>query len=434
MLRFQARLGGPDGQPPELGDGTEDPIFPLAVQSGSSQGLGTLYRLLFAHGESGVAASEPGWEWAFWMLGGRIPVQESGRPPVGFAAFPDTGVFVFSENDERTRLVLRTAPSPERRVMPGHMHSDLMSVYLVESGTPLIVDSGTFSYRFGSRNALPGTAHWRTYFTGASAHNTVLLGGQDPLHPLSGDFRSMTEVPRAAMLSYRASARLAVAAARLDGPRPYAGLVRGVVHVCNEYFLIWSVLPPESSPEEARFLFQLAPGADVEARPAHLEITRGGTSMALVYSSGLEHEAPRRGSLDPISGWVSPRYGEIIAAPQVVLRVTDQERLSAIVLRGSEEPAISSIGCQTLSGGASAIRVEGTGFSDLVVLNLGPAKGQPVLLERISFDGEVLWLREAGDGSLALRALAAREVTLPDHGIALSAAADPEDFDHLKQA
>jgi hypothetical protein len=153
--------------------------------------------------------------------------------------------------------------------------------------------------------------------------------------------------------------------------------------------------------------------------------------MALVYSAGLELEATRQGSYEPMAGWVSPRYGEMIPAPQVALRVNSVERVSAVALQGSGRPSISSLACETLAGGASVLQVEGVGFSDLVVVNLETEKRRRLSLDRLTFAGDVLWVRQSTDGTVAIRALATKEVTLPDHGIVLNAAADAEDFDLL---
>ncbi len=53
----------------------------------------------------------------------------------------------------------------------GHGHADALSVLLSCDGQPLLVDSGTYCY-----NAAP---EWRRYFRGTSAHNTLVVDGQD---------------------------------------------------------------------------------------------------------------------------------------------------------------------------------------------------------------------------------------------------------------
>jgi hypothetical protein len=407
-------------------------MFPLVSDARSAEGLSTLYRMQWSGGEATPGPSA-GKEWAVWMCGGRVEPVKGKGPPEGFAAFVDTGVFVFSEDEGRTRLILRTAPAPESRVMPGHMHSDLMSIYLVQSGTPLIVDSGTFTYRFGDRSAHRGTMNWRAYLAGVLAHNTVVIAGRDPLGPLAGDFRSNVQVPRARTLGCRSSSRLAAVAACLECEPPYTGLVRGVVHVRDEYFLVWTALAAEVAVDAVRFLFQLA--SETLVRPARgiLKLERAGVSTDMVYSPALVRAAERHGLDDPVSGWISASYGEIAPAPQVTLRNADRERFSAILFRRSDRPVVSSLACEMIADGTGLIRIQGAGFFDLVMLNLGRSPGKPVPLDQGSFDGEVLWMRETTARVLALRSLATRLIRLPKHGIDLHAAVDLRDFDYSKQ-
>jgi hypothetical protein len=342
-------------------------------------------------------------------------------------------MFVFSEDARRTRLVFRTAPAPERSVMPGHMHSDLMSIYLVESGTPLIVDSGTFTYRFGEGSGSAGAANWRAYFAGASAHNTVLIAGQDPVGPLSGDFRSSASIPRATTFACRGSARLAAAWARLDALPPYAGLTRGVVHVRGEYFLIWTALPEGAPPEGARFLLQLAPGTNLSSAGRSLKLARASVSMEIACSSGLVREATSFGAENPVGGWVSSRFGERLPAPQLVLRTSGENRLSAILFRRYRGNSVSSIACEMTEEEVSVIRIEAADFSDLLVLNIGRAEGISLPLDEGWFDGAAFWLRESTGGGVAIRSLATRMIRLAKRGVTLTAAADPEDFDYSSQ-
>jgi hypothetical protein len=407
-------------------------MFPLVPDARSAEGLCALYRMRWS-GMEATPGPSAGTEWAWWMSGGRVETAKEERPTEGFAAFVDTGVFVFSEDEGRTRLVLRTAPAPECRVMPGHMHSDLMSIYLVESGTPLIVDSGTFTYRFGDRGADRGSMNWRAHLAGVLAHNTVVIAGRDPLGPLAGDFRSNVQVPRARTLGCRSSSRLAAAAACLECEPPYAGLARGVVHVRDEYFLVWSTLAAEVAVDAVRFLFQLPSGTLVRPARGILKLERAGVSTDMLYSPGLVPAAERQGLDDPVSGWVSATYGKIAAAPQVTLRAANGERLSAILFRRSDRPVVSSLACEIIVDGTGIIRVQGVGFFDLVMLNLGRSPGKPVPLDQGSFDGEVLWMRETTARVLALRSLATRLIRLPKHGIDLHAAVDVRDFDYSKQ-
>ncbi|MCV2422812.1 alginate lyase family protein [Paucibacter sp. DJ2R-2] len=53
----------------------------------------------------------------------------------------------------------------------GHGHADALSVLLSVAGEALLLDSGTYCY-----NSAP---HWRKFFRGTSAHNTLRVDGED---------------------------------------------------------------------------------------------------------------------------------------------------------------------------------------------------------------------------------------------------------------
>ena len=148
MLSFHASLAGADGYAPGIGDGVEDPLFPLTGRETPSSGIGVLYGTLF-DSEKAVPAGDPdGLAWAYWISAGRARLRGSEQEKRAFAAYPDIGVFVIQDAEPLTRCIFRTGPSPTARIMPGHMHSDLLSICVVDSSVPLILDAGTYSYRY----------------------------------------------------------------------------------------------------------------------------------------------------------------------------------------------------------------------------------------------------------------------------------------------
>lgn len=56
--------------------------------------------------------------------------------------------------------------------LPGHSHSDLLSVLLWIDDTPVVTDTGTFAYVAGER---------RNYARGVAGHNTVQVGDSEPI-------------------------------------------------------------------------------------------------------------------------------------------------------------------------------------------------------------------------------------------------------------
>src|SRR5205814_2575183 len=122
-------------------------------------------------------------EQAFWMLGGALtPPEASSAPKAMAAAYPDAGYYVFDSSEAGTTFLFRTGPVPDRAVFGGHMHADLLSVYLKSRGQPVIVEAGTYTYRTAAGD-------WREYLTGPEAHNGLSIAGHDPLGRSHGDFR-----------------------------------------------------------------------------------------------------------------------------------------------------------------------------------------------------------------------------------------------------
>lgn len=62
--------------------------------------------------------------------------------------------------------------------LPGHAHSDCLSILLWIDGVPIVTDTGTFDYEAGPR---------RTYARGVRGHNTVQVGNEEPID-LGGRF------------------------------------------------------------------------------------------------------------------------------------------------------------------------------------------------------------------------------------------------------
>lgn len=62
--------------------------------------------------------------------------------------------------------------------LPGHAHSDCLSILLWVDGLPIVTDTGTFDYEAGPR---------RSYARGVRGHNTVQVGDEEPID-LGGRF------------------------------------------------------------------------------------------------------------------------------------------------------------------------------------------------------------------------------------------------------
>jgi glycosyltransferase involved in cell wall biosynthesis len=379
---FAERLTGPDGLLPPLGDcdgGATLPLLPrdphdargwLAVAK--AVGMGTESRRcdtvesLWTVGtarslRSGLLA--PG----SWLLARTLPArsqepgarsQEPGARSPETLIYPATGLAVMRGTD--CCLVFDAGPHGFGRA--GHGHADALSIELTLGGERVLVDPGTFQY--GTPPA------WRDAFRSAAAHNTILVDGIEPAMP-EGPFAWATRVDGRLEATGRqgdgATGRLLRRGEGATGRRgePGAGSREGVpasaasgssrsqapersdiewvegshdgyrhledpvrltrrVGFCRGEYWVIEDHALGCTEHVVEVLFHLAAGASVERDPSGgvRVVSAAGRVLWLIPldRDGLTVEVAT-GETEPPFGWVSPRYGERVAAPVVRCRV-----------------------------------------------------------------------------------------------------------------
>jgi hypothetical protein len=93
----------------------------------------------------------------------------------------------------------------------GHSHADALSLIVRKSDEEILIDPGTYTY--------VGDPHWRDWFRGTAAHNTIRIDGIDQAIA-SGPFR-WTHHPAVEILSWTTGTALDV----LEAECEYAGFV-----------------------------------------------------------------------------------------------------------------------------------------------------------------------------------------------------------------
>jgi hypothetical protein len=412
MLGCHAALAGPECAPLPVGDAVEDPFFPLEAGHGwAAGGMRELYRALFDADIAAAPGDDVTVERAYWLLGGTLAPPARSRDGALPEAFEQGGFYVLADRERRSRLVFRSGPEAAVELFAGHSHADVLGVYLTVGGIPLIVDAGTYTYRFKSARWPAQAPNWRAYLAGPEAHNG-LMPGADPYGEMKRDFRHR-EVP------CRVEARRRVAEPRLTwhefevtGENAARGHRRGVVHVHGGYWLVYDLVPDALRSKGVSIGLQFAPGARVErGEDGTLSAAAGPARCRIALSAGLEAPRVLVGSMDPLAGWVSPRYGELVPAPQLRARIGVRGAPCGFVLQ-VESDASCVIDDAAARGNSLAFRVKDGAFTDLLVVrttddDLPLAAWDAVSTGAIAWlrtrDGEVVECRSPAPGAVRYR-------------------------------
>jgi hypothetical protein len=178
MLVFLASIMDVSGNVPNFGDADDAVIAPLDPHQGA------VYRSLLARGA--VLFARPEFQLkagAFddksrWLLGDAAEgsyarsAGDVARGPVQ-RSFEHGGYYVLGDHFDSAREVRIVADAGPLGYLSiaAHGHADALSFTLSAGGHELLIDPGTFAYHTHK--------HWRDYFRGTIAHNTVRVDLQD---------------------------------------------------------------------------------------------------------------------------------------------------------------------------------------------------------------------------------------------------------------
>lgn len=394
MLRFQVAMAGPEANPFALGDTTEDPLFPLdSMRSWGCGAWAAIHGAIFDRGWAPADPNEATRERAFWLLGGQLDSNETWNSEESFAAFAEGGYFVFTEHASATRLIFRTGPRGDRELRSGHMHADLLSVYLSVDGHKFLTESGTFTYRSSQRDWPKDSPPWRATFFSPSASNSLVIADADPLGRLDGDFPAAPGGGVEASIvdtCYANSSGLAFAEARIDSGAVYNGHCRCVVHVVGHYWIVVDRLPAATGQVPSSLRWWLGAQIQVERQSDNSATIHAGPTQLLLRSTSGE-----RGSKTPpvevIQGWVSRSYGakERTAALDQPLDGTVMHA-TLLCMRPGDKPTEVNVTSAGRCG--AAVRIMQNEVVDTVVI--GTTNGDLTESYGCAFDGNLLWLRE----------------------------------------
>jgi len=316
MLEFQLAMRQPNGLMPQFGDSDGGWLLPLCRRLPGDD------TALFATGAVLLERSDLAWaaggetvetRWLLGKTGGRIfgnldPVAPANVAPILF----EQGGYAVLRSDwsaHAHHMVMDTGPlgCPVSGV---HGHADLLSLHCCAFGEPYLVDSGNYCY------AVDGL--WRDYFRNSWSHNTVLVDGLSQLKSI-GPFGWQFPRPTAHLNHSESNKLWQLVDAGHSAFEHLPDSVshrRQLVFVDSRYWVVVDELTG-SEEHEIELRYQFAP-ISIEAHDDGWVRAKGIGGQALLlraFSAVSLDRQIENGKKDPLRGWISPRYGQYLAAP-----------------------------------------------------------------------------------------------------------------------
>jgi heparinase II/III-like protein len=309
-------------------------------------------------------------------------------PSTTMASFPDGGYFV-----QRSGWGSATCDLADERYLifdcgalgdGGHGHYDALNVEIAAGGGPIVVDPGRYTY-------CDAPPHWRQWFKGTSAHNTVTVDGANQTPYRRGKPKGPVASAR---IRQRATERgLDLLWGEAESPAYEVVHRRRILFVGDEYWLIEDELDGHQ-PHRYQLRYHLTPDQ------AHVSLEPGrDTSRARTPRVSLVVSGDAMPGVEP--GWVSFEYGIKHAAPVVTFttdgvartrlvtlvspRITDDERSPELRVLIDGRMAIAEV-----SGGPGDDVIDRVGWT----LDGAPAAGNLAPGRALAW-----WIRESAAGS-----------------------------------
>lgn len=235
---------------------------------------------------------------------------KQGAPPAYRSrVFPYAGHAVFRSGWDRNAVHLIMDAGPMGR----QPHEDKLGLELHAFGTPLIADPGRHSYNMAPIDR---------YIWSSKAHSVVLVDGhgQDRARCPKATWRP----DRPTGIALRRNADGEAASGQFRGPwKSRAEVVhrRDVHFIQNRIFVVVDRLTPLDGRAHAyEGRFQLAEGeAGIHNGRVVFRSENGRAGLVIARLSSAASAPPDivKGVKEPPGGWISPKYGTLVAAPSV---------------------------------------------------------------------------------------------------------------------
>ena len=322
MIDFLSTVMDVSGRVPMIGDADDGLAFALEPRAKLDpfRALLAVGATLFddARWRTQAEGAEPTAHWLCTGLAGagRCAV---GRDP-GSAAprreFPEGGYYLLGRNlgaADEVRALVDAGPIGFLSIA-GHGHADCLAITLSVAGREQLIDPGTYAYHSGHE--------WRDYFRGTAAHNTLRVDGADQSE-IGGPFLWLRKA-KARVVSFESTPEYDRLCAWHTG---YLRLPDPVRHEREIRFdsasRVLEVVDRLSCRGEHRIerFWHFSESCDVvlDGRAA---ISSDGVVRLRVEVEDDGVGELFRGSLEPISGWVSRGFGRKTPTTTLVFRNT----------------------------------------------------------------------------------------------------------------
>lgn len=267
-------------------------------------------------------------EKSFWLLGteGYDRFQRLVSPSAvrDSTAFPEAGYYVLrSAKEESETLMLFDCGPLGYPSTAAHGHADALSICLSVGGSPVLVDSGTFTYLLYPQ--------WREYFRSTAAHNTVEVNGSSQSE--TGGPYIWVKQARTHCDTWYSSPSFDYVVANHDGYVTRYGVnhLRRILFAKPHYWIVEDCLTGTAAFRASAF-FHFAQGEATVTKTATHHVCRfvsqsdaAGVEIIVLGGEALEAEL-LSGEEPNTQGWISTRYARKVRAPVLQLEVKSRQR------------------------------------------------------------------------------------------------------------
>ena len=319
MLEFLASIMDVRGGVPAIGDADQGVLARLVPDGppgarpwpGVYRSLLATGAVLFARPEFRLKAGELD-DKTRWLLGdaaaARFAALDTSTVQLPMRrSFPSAGYYILGERFETPAEVRIVADAGALGYLSiaAHGHADALAFTLTVGGSPFLIDPGTYAYHVDRA--------WRHYFRGTSAHNTVMVDGEDQA-VYAGPFLWLQH-PEAAVDEFVCSPGLQLLVAHHNG---YRRLNDPVIHRRTlRYDTSGATLAITdellcSGAHGAEIFWHFAPECQVTCEHRRIAAERDGLALELEAPDGMTVDlvrgrVPGRGGERPL-GWVSAGF------------------------------------------------------------------------------------------------------------------------------